>query len=146
MIENSASWLGSASFTTLTNFLLAQSQQISALTPGSSIERTYQFNALGFYAQDDWQVRSNFTLNLGLRYEFGTDYKEAHGAYSVIKDLQHDTDYTVSSLIFKNPSLKNFSPRFGFAWDLMGDGKTAVRGGFGLLYDLIGGQAASLVL
>src|SRR5882724_5556069 len=38
---------------------------------------------------------------------------------------------------FINPSLRNFSPRLGFAWDVKGDGKTAVRGGFGLLYDIL---------
>jgi hypothetical protein len=38
---------------------------------------------------------------------------------------------------FKNPTLKNFSPRVGFAWDIMGDGKTALRGGFAVLYDSI---------
>jgi len=53
-----------------------------------------------------------------------------------LRDIQHDPKTTVGPPFGKNPSLRNFSPRFGFAWDVRGDGKTAVRGGFGLLYDV----------
>ena len=144
VIENAASFKGSASFANLAGFLSGAATSISALTPGSSIERTYHFNTLGFYAQDDWRIRSNFTLNLGLRYEFSTVPFEAHGQYSVIKDVRNDSSFTVTSSIFENPTLRNFSPRFGFAWDVKGDGKTAVRGAFSVLYDL--SQAASLLL
>ena len=145
VIKNGGGCCGSASFTTLSSFLLAQANTIGT-SAGPSIERTLHFNTLGFYAQDDWQVRSNFTLNLGMRYEFSTTPYEAHGDWSAIKDVLRDSQYTITPAIFRNPSLRSFSPRFGFAWDVRGNGKTAVRGGFGLLYDLIGGQTGTLAL
>ena len=83
------------------------------------------------------------TLNLGLRYEFTTQFLDANGRNSSLRDVVNDAAFTLGPL-FKNPSRKNFSPRFGFAWDPRGDGKTAVRGGFGLLYD-IGNVAASII-
>ena len=131
-IINSQSFQGLANFANIASFLQARPVYIRALTPGSLILRDYRFTTLGFYAQDDWQVRSNLTLNLGLRYEFNTVPTEAHGNYSVIKDLINDTGFTISPEVYRNPSLKNFSPRFGFAWNVRGDGKTAVRGGFGV--------------
>ena len=111
---------------------------------GPSFERTYKFNTFGVYAQDDFRVTSRLTLNLGMRYEFSTTPYEAHGEWSVIKDLALDKDYTVSRYTNLNPTLRNFSPRFGFAWDIRGDGKTALRGGIGQLYD-IGGIVAFLL-
>ena len=145
-ILNSQSYTGVANFTTLTSFIQGTPNFIRALTQGSQLIRYYHFDTVGFYAQDDWQVRPHFTLNLGLRYEFNTVPVEAHGRYSVIKDVLHDTAPVISPSVYQNPSLHNFSPRIGFAWDVRGNGKTAVRGGFALLYDLIGPQTGSNLL
>ena len=126
---------GSISFLSLTNFLLAQSNRISALTPGSLRLRTVHHHTLGFYVQDAMRVRPNFTLNLGLRYEFHTELKEPRGRATAIRDIRNDPEPTLGRLM-ENPSLGNISPRFGFAWDVTGNAQTAVRGGFGLLYDI----------
>ena len=126
---------GVLTFPDLPTFLLAQPNIIQASTPGSILERDFRFTTLGWYMQDDLRVRSNFTLNLGLRYEFHTQFREVNGIEAALRDVQHDATGTVGPL-FKNPSLRNLSPRFGFAWDVNGDGKTALRGGFGLVYDI----------
>jgi hypothetical protein len=127
--------LGQWTFASLPAFLEARAESFIAITPGSRNDRTYDFNILGFYLQDDFQVRRNLTLNLGLRYEFHTEYEEIRGLGYAVRDLRNDADATPGTL-FENGSLRNFSPRFGFAWDVRGDGRTALRGGFGLLYDL----------
>ena len=89
-------------------------------------------------------MTSNFTLNMGLRYEFSNEYQEVHGHATPIVDIRKDDKVTVGRTVFKNPTLRNFSPRFGFAWDVRGDGRTAVRGGFGLLYD-VGNLGANML-
>src|SRR5207247_8019444 len=61
------------------------------------------------------------------------DEVTVHG--SALRHIQHDDKGTVRPA-FRNMSLLNFSPRFGFAWNVTGDGKTAVRGGFAELYDV----------
>ena len=126
---------GQAVFSSLTTFFNAQPISETAVTPGAIQFRDNHFYTLGFYVQDDWKTTSRLVLNLGLRYEFATVPVEAHGRSSALRDMIHDTDFTVGPA-WKNNSLKNFSPRLGFAWDVQGNGKTAVRGGFGLLYDV----------
>jgi len=74
----------------------------------------------GFW-QDSWQIKPNFTLNFGLRYEVDAQY----GQLSTDKD--------------------NFAPRLSFAWDPFGDHKTVIRGGAGLFYSPIYGQIADVV-
>ena len=132
---NGSSLLGSVSFTSLSNFLLGIPNTESGGTPGSYTNRTYHYNSLGFYGQDDWRVRPNFTVNIGLRYEFITQVNESSGHGSNLVDIQHDSAPTLG-IPFTNPSLLNFSPRLGFAWDVAGDGKTSVRGGLVELYDI----------
>ncbi len=136
--------LGSLTFSNIAGFLQGQPNNYNGNTPGSILERTYLFYTIGLYIQDDFHVRSNLTLNVGLRYEFMTTTTETKGHGSALRDVQHDAAPTLGEP-FRNMSLKNFSPRFGFAWDVKGDGKTAVRGGFALLYDIgVFGQALSI--
>ncbi|MSO20667.1 MAG: TonB-dependent receptor [Acidobacteria bacterium] len=102
--------------------------------PGSSTHRSFRQNVIGLYLQDDWKWRPNLTLNLGVRYEPFTTPREKWGRVSVIKDWVNATHYDVGVPFWNNPSKKNISPRVGFAWDPGSDGKTAVRGGFGLFF------------
>lgn len=127
---------GAIAFSTLNTFLLAQPTSFRRLAPNGITDRTWQFNTFGFYAHDDLRMNSRLTLNVGLRYEFLTTPMEMKNHHAAFRDIANDASTTVAPEAFQNPSLQNFSPRFGFAWDVMGNGKTAVRGGFGMLYDV----------
>ncbi|MSO21470.1 MAG: hypothetical protein EXQ56_13635 [Acidobacteria bacterium] len=127
---------GSWTFPSLAAFLTAAPTQFAVLTPGSTSVRTYAFKTFGFYLQDDYRMTPTLTFNLGLRYEFTNQPNEIRGKNAAFVDLTRDTTVTIGAPAILNPSKKNISPRFGFAWDVQGNGMTSVRGGFGLLYDV----------
>jgi len=77
---------------------------------------------LNYFLQDDWRVTPRFTLNLGLRYEYQRNPNPVHPNPALPQ-----TDNKVDDR-------NNFGPRIGFAYDLSGDGKTSLRGGWGLYY------------
>jgi hypothetical protein len=91
----------------------------------------------GIYLQDDWRFRPNLTVNIGLRYEPTTLPKEAHDQFNIV-DFYGGTRTNVAHLYKTNPTLHNFEPRVGFSWDPTRNGKTAVRGGFGI-FDVLPG-------
>ena len=99
--------------------------------PGIVSRRRMRETIFGAYLQDDLHLRPTLTVNLGVRYEMATVPSETHGELAT---LQHLTDpaVIVRSPLFANPTLRNFEPRIGFAWDPFGTAKTAVRGGFGM--------------
>jgi hypothetical protein len=96
--------------------------------------RFFIYNTYGFYGQDDWRATSRLTVNLGLRYEFMNTPRELQGKQS--HQVNDYSDLFAQGPIIQNNSKKNFSPRVGMAYDLFGNGKTAIRGGAGIYYDM----------
>src|SRR5439155_1322833 len=121
-------------FNTLDDFLAARAAEFNGDIPTSDNVRGWRQNLLGFYFQDDFQPRSYLTLNLGLRYEFTTVPTEAHGKLANIRNPLTDKAPTLGEPWYQG-SYKDFGPRIGFSWDPWSNGRTAIRGGFGMYFD-----------
>jgi hypothetical protein len=124
---------GEFHFGSLSDFLTNKPQLFFAAFPTLLTPRNTRQTIFGLYVQDDWRWRPNLTLNVGLRYEMSTVPTEVRGKLSSLYSLTDRTPH-LGDPYFLNPTLRNFEPRVGFAWDPFRNGKTAVRGGFGV-YD-----------
>lgn len=122
-------------FGSLRSFLLDQPTSFNAVVPGSNPMLYLRQTVFGGYFQDDWRVRRNLTLNLGMRYEMATVPTEKYGHLTNLTPIT-SSQPQLGSPYFNNPTTRNFSPRVGFAWDPFKDGKTSVRGAFGI-YDTL---------
>jgi hypothetical protein len=135
-----ADYLGTFKFGSMAAFLQNQPKSVVGSVPGLVTPRYMRTAIFGGYVQDDWRIRPRLTLNLGLRYEMSTVPSETKGKITNLPTLSaaHPDcgvlfgDCAGIAPYFSNPTLHNFEPRVGFAWDPFGSGKTAVRGGFGM--------------
>ncbi len=122
---------------------------INVLLTTSSVvqQRRHMYS---FFGQDDWKVTPKLTLNLGLRYDFGSPSYEADNRLAnfdpqaalaatnqaqALASLKLATDGNLESRSLIKPDRNNFAPRFGFAYSV--NDKFVVRGGYGLYYNLI---------
>ena len=125
--------LGIYAFPNLSAFLRNTPNNFIGLTPEAQFDRYWRFTLFGFYLQDDYQLTPTITLNGGLRYEFSTMPEDIYGRDSALPDLSASAP--VVGPLYENPTYTNLSPRVGFAWDVTGDGRTSLRGGYGLYFN-----------
>jgi hypothetical protein len=129
-------------FTDLAGFLTNNPTKFQGGIANTLSPRNLRQNIFAAYLQDDWHLRPNLTVNLGLRYEMSTVPTESNGKIANLRNLADPLPVcgrvpasggcSGSGAFFDNPTTKNFEPRVGFAWDPFSNGKSAVRGGIGL--------------
>ncbi|PYT97819.1 MAG: hypothetical protein DMG38_18280 [Acidobacteria bacterium] len=126
--------------------------------------RSYRITSYDFFAQDTFKLRSNLTLNYGLRYEYNTVIHDATGRATTFRPnrfsqfLSPTADQTDLSVLeasgmvtenqggLYNPDYKNFAPRVGVAWTPGQKHLTVLRAGYGIFYDTVLGQISGNVL
>src|SRR6266849_2177632 len=120
-------------FDNLQGFLTNQPTKFQGGIASTLSPRNLRQTLFGAYLQDDWRARPNLTLNLGLRYEVSTVVSETKGKLANLRNITDTPPMAhLGNPFFGNPTLKDFEPRVGFAWDPLKNGKTAVRGGIGM--------------
>lgn len=126
---------GTFFFRTVADFLAGRPRRFTQNQGDSNLDRPNSI--FGFYVQDDWTVSRKLTLNVGLRFDY------ENGSTEALKDVP---DGSAACALTRtcgeagagiSGDKNNLAPRFGFIWDLNGDGKTAIHGGAGIYYDQI---------
>jgi len=126
------------------DFLIGMPQQTSLQTGTNSYD--FRANSYDIYAQDDWRIRANLTLNVGLRYEYNGPYTEAQNRIvnldvgpqfsfaTPVQPGQSGATFGAFPSSLLQPDRNNFAPRLGLAWKPMS--LTVVRVGYGINYNL----------
>lgn len=120
---------------------------------GTGEYKDFRANRLSFYFQDDWKATSRLTINMGIRYEPTAPWKEILGRFEKFRIEDYNNGVRTSQFTNApagitylgdpgvpewgtNPDNNNWGGRFGFAYALTADGRTSLRGGAGMFYDV----------
>src|SRR5215469_10331825 len=132
LIQNNT-FRGKLAFGSLASFLAGiPASSGNKITIGETRRHSFE-NDHSFYIQDSYRMNPRLTLNYGLRWDYFGVVGEKDGLFNRL-DLNSPTNVSPTSQLY-GKDLNNFAPRFGFAYDLTGKGRTVVRGGWGLFYD-----------
>jgi len=134
---------GGVTFFTVRDMLIGQVDSYTQSVPGHYDPiRGVRSSQISTFIQDDFRIRPNLTLNLGLRWEMTTSPTESQGKISVFQPMDLDgwnpgfftqNGPSPSNVLFHSYK-RDIAPRFGFAWDPFKDGKTSIRGGASIFY------------
>jgi hypothetical protein len=145
---------GSFTGVPMADFMLGRPNNMFQQSYLEDVSRARQYQ---LFIQDDFKVSRRLTLNLGLRYELNTPWVQVFDHTATIRFGQQSQIFPTAppGLVYPGdpgvprglyPTDKNdFSPRFGFAYDLFGNGRTAIRGGYGIFYTYSGAIISSTV-
>jgi hypothetical protein len=110
-------------------------------------DKKFRQHEYDWFGQDTWKVRHNLTLTLGLRYQLdGVPYEENANFSNLLADPAGAAPLTLSIVgpgtgkQVYHSDYSNIEPRVGFSWDPWSNGKTAIRGGFGIFHDRVFGN------
>jgi len=112
--------------------------------------RNFDYKEFGTFFQDDWKVMQNLTLNIGVRWEYlgaPTEINGFQGTLNRAADVNPGAYISDFRIVRQNSwfasDKNNFAPRFGFAYDPFKNGKTSIRGSYGVFFDRMIGSAVN---
>ena len=132
--------VGSYTFGSLESLLRGQPRAAEVMDPSSDTLRLWTYYQPHFYVQDEVRLSQRLSVSLGLRWEAASTPTEENGKISTLRDLYTDREPTLGGPLYTNPSWDNFAPRASLAWDPTGAGRTVVRAGAGVFFDLLGSR------
>ncbi len=135
---------GDYQFSSLQDFLAGESSKLIVKVPGTVALRHWRYNQYAGFVQDSWRIRRGLSIGIGVRYETASTPVERNNKVATLPDPLVDSQVTVGGPLWINPSKLNFAPRASIAWDPFGKGRTVVRVGSGIFYDLLGTRELNL--